>query len=39
MKEAINLDTPDPETHGLNAVWVAQDRTDNKNITITNNVF
>ena len=35
MKEAINLDTPDPETHGLNAVWVAQDRTDNKNITIS----
>ena len=39
MKEPINLHSRDPETHGLNAVWVAQDRTDNKNITITNNVF
>lgn len=38
-KEAINLDTPDPETGGLNAVWVKQDRTQNLNVKITNNVF
>ncbi len=38
-KEAINLDTPDAETHGFNQRWTSLDKTPNKNITISDNVF
>lgn len=39
MKEAINIDLADKETFGLPIVWVKQDKTPCKNITIENNVF
>ncbi len=38
-KEAINIDTPDKETHGFNQYWTSFDKTPNKNIYITDNVF
>ena len=38
-KEAINLDTPDAETHGFNQYWTSLDKTANKNVVINNNVF
>ncbi|MGP7817794.1 right-handed parallel beta-helix repeat-containing protein [Niallia sp. 01092] len=39
VKEAINLDTPDPTTGGFNSKWSKMDRTANKNIWIENNTF
>ncbi|MBO4510370.1 MAG: right-handed parallel beta-helix repeat-containing protein, partial [Lachnospiraceae bacterium] len=38
-KEAINLDTPDAETHGFNQYWTSLDKTANKNVVISDNVF
>jgi hypothetical protein len=38
-REAINLDTPDPLTHGFTALWSKNDRTPNRNVTIRNNYF
>ena len=37
--EAINLDTPDRNTKGFNAIWTSYDKTPNYNIVIENNVF
>jgi hypothetical protein len=39
IKEAINIDTPDRNTGGFNAVWTSYDCTPNKNIVIQNNCF
>jgi hypothetical protein len=39
IKEAINIDTPDKNTGGFNAVWTNYDCTPNKDILIRNNVF
>ena len=38
-KEAINLDTPDKKTNGLNVAWTSYDRTPNTNVTIQGNTF
>ncbi|MBO4762706.1 MAG: Ig-like domain-containing protein, partial [Lachnospiraceae bacterium] len=38
-KEAINIDTPDRNTGGFVQGWTSYDRTPNKNIFITDNVF
>lgn len=38
-KEAINIDTPDLNTGGLNLGWVKHDRTPINNVTIQNNSF
>ena len=38
-KEAINIDTPDKETHGFSQYWTSYDKTANKNVYITDNVF
>ncbi len=38
-KEAINLDTPDRNTGGFNAVWTKFDGTPNRNILIRGNSF
>ena len=38
-KEAINIDTPDAETHGFNQYWTSLDKTANKNVVISDNVF
>ena len=37
--EAINLDTPDPKTHGFGSVWSDQDGTPNERVTISSNRF
>jgi parallel beta-helix repeat protein len=37
--EAINLDTPDPRTHGFGSVWSNQDGTPNERVTISANRF
>jgi len=37
--EAINLDTPDPRTHGFGSVWSKQDGTPNERVTISGNRF
>ncbi len=37
--EAINLDTPDPKTHGFGSIWSNQDRTPNERVTISGNRF
>ena len=37
--EAINLDTPDPNTHGFSSVWSNQDATPNERVTIEGNRF
>jgi hypothetical protein len=37
--EAINLDTPDPRTHGFGSVWSEQDGTANERVTIARNRF
>lgn len=39
IKEAINIDTPDKNTGGFNAVWTSYDCTPNKNVIIQNNWF
>ena len=39
VKEAINLDTPDRNTGGINAVWTKYDGTPNRNILIRGNTF
>ncbi|MBH1940447.1 right-handed parallel beta-helix repeat-containing protein [Mobilitalea sibirica] len=39
IKEAINIDTPDKNTAGFNAVWSNYDRTPNKDIVIKDNYF
>ncbi len=39
VKEAINLDTPDRNTGGFNAVWTKYDGTPNRNILIRGNSF
>ncbi len=38
-KEAINIDTPDPLTGGLNVKWSSQDRTVNQGLIIENCTF
>ena len=38
-KEAINLDTPDKATGGLHQLWTSYDKTPNKDIFITDNLF
>lgn len=38
-KEAINIDTPDSNTGGFVQGWTSYDRTPNKNVYITDNVF
>ena len=38
-KEAINIDTPDRNTGGFVQGWTSYDRTPNKNVYITDNVF
>ena len=38
-KEAINIDTPDSNTGGLNLAWVKHDRTPINNVIIKNNSF
>lgn len=38
-KEAINIDTPDKKTNGLNVGWTSYDCTPNKNVTIQGNTF
>ena len=38
-KEAINIDTPDKETHGFSQYWTSYDKTPNKNVVISDNVF
>lgn len=39
-KEAINLDTNDPERNaGFNSLWCSPDKTPNKNVTITGCLF
>lgn len=38
-KEAINLDTPDKNTNGLNVDWTSYDCTPNKNVLIQGNTF
>ena len=38
-KEAINLDTPDTVTNGFHQYWTSYDKTPDKNIYITDNVF
>ena len=38
-KEAINLDTPDLNTHGFNANWTSFDKTADQNVTIKNCTF
>lgn len=38
-KEAINIDLPDKNTGGFNAVYTSYDCTPNKNVTIQKNVF
>ncbi|MCR5829125.1 MAG: Ig-like domain-containing protein [Lachnospiraceae bacterium] len=38
-KEAINIDTPDRNTGGFVQGWTSYDKTPNKNIYITDNVF
>ena len=37
--EAINLDTPDPRTHGFGSIWSKQDGTPNERVTISGNRF
>ena len=37
--EAINLDTPDPKTHGFGSMWSKQDSTPNVRVTISGNRF
>ena len=37
--EAINLDTPDPNTSGFSSVWSKQDATPNERVTIAGNRF
>jgi len=37
--EAINLDTPDPKTHGFGSIWSKQDGTPNERVTISANRF
>ena len=39
IKEAINLDTPDRNTGGFNAIWTKYDGTPNRNILIRGNTF
>jgi hypothetical protein len=39
MKEAINIDTPDKNTGGINIGWTNYDCTPNKDILIRNNSF
>jgi len=39
MKEAINIDTPDKNTGGINVGWTNYDCTPNKDILIRNNSF
>jgi len=39
IKEAINIDTPDKNTQGFNAIWTNFDCTPNKDILIQNNYF
>lgn len=39
IKEAINIDTPDANTGGLNLAWPKQDRTPVNNVTIQNSSF
>ena len=38
-KEAINIDTPDLETHGFAQGWTSYDCTPDKNVSICDNVF
>ena len=38
-KEAINIDTPDAETHGFTQGWTSYDMTPDKNVKICGNVF
>ena len=38
-KEAINLDTPDKTTGGFHQLWTSYDKTPDKDIYITDNVF
>jgi len=38
-KEAINLDTPDETTGGFHQYWTSYDKTPNKDVYITDNVF
>jgi len=38
-KEAINIDTPDANTNGLNLKWPKHDRTPTNNVTIQNSKF
>jgi len=38
-KEAINVDTPDKNTGGFVQGWTSYDKTPNKNVFITDNVF
>ncbi len=38
-KEAINIDTPDAETHGFAQGWTSYDRTPVLNVSICDNVF
>ncbi len=38
-KEAINLDVPDPNRDGFNAVWSKKDKTPNETVVIDNCVF
>lgn len=39
LKEGINIDTPDKNTKGFNAIWTKHDKTPNKDIVIENNTF
>ncbi|MCR5703422.1 MAG: right-handed parallel beta-helix repeat-containing protein [Eubacterium sp.] len=39
VKEAINIDLPDPTTHGSNSTWAKQDLTPCKNISVKNCTF
>ncbi len=39
VKEAINIDLPDPSTHGIGSTWAKQDKTPCKNITVKNCTF
>ena len=38
-KEAINIDTPDKATGGFHQLWTSYDKTPNKDIYITDNIF
>ncbi len=38
-KEAINLDTPDKSTGGLNVGWTKYDKTPDHNVSVTGNTF